>query len=53
MPDFENRLINEFGMRKTEQAWVQAWDLKSAPEATGTITAMTDMFFRLLDDLEE
>ncbi len=53
MPDFENRLVNEFGMRKTEQAWVQAWDLKTAPDPTSGATTLTDMFFQLFNDLDE
>jgi hypothetical protein len=53
MPDFEKRLVNELGMRKTEQAWVQAWDLKSAPKPTSPTSTLTEMFFRMLDDLDE
>jgi hypothetical protein len=32
MPDFERRLVDEFGLKKTQQAWVAAWDFNSAPK---------------------
>ena len=28
MPDFEQRLTADFGLRKTKQVWVDAWDLR-------------------------
>jgi len=28
MPDFEARLVGEFGMRKTSTEWIEAWDLR-------------------------
>lgn len=28
MPDFETRLVEEFGMRKTSTEWIEAWDLR-------------------------
>ena len=31
MPDFEKRLLRDFGMKKTQQVWLDAWDLTSAP----------------------
>ncbi|MCA9127331.1 MAG: hypothetical protein KDB22_09600 [Planctomycetales bacterium] len=32
LPDMERRLIDEFGLVKSEQAWLVAWDLTSASE---------------------
>ena len=28
MPDFETRLVEEFGMRKVSSEWIEAWDLR-------------------------
>ena len=28
MPDFETRLVEEFGMRRTSTKWIEAWDLR-------------------------
>lgn len=28
MPDFETRLVEEFGMRKISTEWIEAWDLR-------------------------
>jgi len=28
MPDFEKRLVDEFGMRRVSNEWVEAWDLR-------------------------
>lgn len=28
MPDFEKRLVEEFGMRRVSNEWVEAWDLR-------------------------
>ncbi len=53
MPDFEKRLTGELELRKTRQAWVQAWNLKSAPGKTSDPAAvLTDMFLQLMDDLD-
>ena len=51
MPDFEKRL-NQLGLRKTRQAWVDAWNLKPTPEsrAESPVNSITDMLFQLLDE---
>ena len=52
MPDFEKRLADELGMKRTKQIWVDAWDLTKAgkkPRATGT----AKMLFRLLDQMSK
>ena len=49
MPDFEKRLIEEFGMAKTKQIWVDAWDLTKAGKKPKT-NSTTKMLFRLLDE---
>ena len=28
MPDFEKRLVDEFGMRRVSNEWIEAWDLR-------------------------
>ena len=50
MPDFEKRLA-DLGLKKTRQAWVEAWDLQSKPEKAGAY-GLTDMFFELIDSIE-
>ena len=52
MPDFEKRLISDFGLKKTNQAWVQAWDLQSAPKNSSPASGVADMLFQLLDSIE-
>jgi len=50
MADFEKRLVKDFGMSKTKQVWVNAWDLTKAgqkPKTSGT----TKLLFQLLDEL--
>ncbi len=32
MPDFAKRLERDFGMKRTRQVWVDAWDLSRAPD---------------------
>lgn len=53
MPDFEKRLINDLGMRKTKHAWVDAWDLQSAPEKASPVTGIADMLFQLMDSIDQ
>ena len=51
MPDFEKRLVDDMGLRKTRQAWVEAWDLQSAPRNAGA-NGLAEMFFELIDAIE-
>ncbi len=45
MPDFENRLANELGMRPTKQVWLDAWNLNTAPAKPASPTSLLfDMF---------
>lgn len=32
MPDFEKRLLTDFGLKRQEEVWLLAWDLKSKAE---------------------
>ncbi|MEM7454194.1 MAG: hypothetical protein AAF456_07540 [Planctomycetota bacterium] len=51
MADFEQRLVNNFGLQMTEQVWVDAWDLNREIE-----TDMSDpmnMMMQLLNSLDE
>lgn len=32
LPDLEKHLVADFGMRKTGQAWLEAWDLTASPK---------------------
>ena len=52
MPDFEKRLTSELGLRKTRQAWVEAWDLKRSTNsrAKDPVNSIADMLFQLLDE---
>ncbi len=49
MPDFEKRLA-ELGMKKTDQVWVDAWDLT---KAGGKQKSPTSMLMNLLDQLSK
>jgi hypothetical protein len=31
MPDFERRLVEDFGMRRQGEEWLTAWDLRPRP----------------------
>ncbi len=53
MPDFEQRLVKELGLKKTRQAWVEAWDLQSAPSQESPMSGMADMFFQLIDSIDQ
>lgn len=51
MPDFEQRLTQQLGLKKTRQAWVEAWDLReSAASANSPFNSLADMLFRILDE---
>ena len=54
MPDFEKRLVSELGVKKTRQAWVEAWDLKNATssQTPSTVSNWANSIFRLIDELE-
>lgn len=45
MPDFEQRLANEFGLKPTKQVWLDAWDLQAAPAKS---TSPTNLLFDML-----
>jgi len=34
MPDFEKRLVGDLGMKRTQQVWIDAWDLTNAPPSS-------------------
>jgi hypothetical protein len=50
MPNFEKQLTEDFGLNKTKQVWVDAWDLTKAGTKTSN-NSPTDMMFRLLNEL--
>lgn len=50
MPDFEEQLTADFGLNKSKQVWVDAWDLTKAGTKKST-NSPTDMMFRLLNEL--
>lgn len=52
MPDFEQRLTNDFGLRKTKQAWVDAWDLQTAPPKPQS-NGLENLLFQLLDEISK
>ena len=52
MPDFEQRLITELDLEKTNQAWVEAWDLQSAPQTSQRGNGLGEMLFELMDSLD-
>lgn len=51
MPDFEERLLSELGLVKSEQVWVDAWDLTKAK--TNEDSGPASMFMKLLEKLED
>jgi hypothetical protein len=51
MPDFEERLREDFGMRPVETRWVSAWDLK--PGNMGKTADPLDLFKKLLEDVAQ
>jgi hypothetical protein len=50
MPDFEKRLVEDFGLKKSKQVWVDAWDLTKAGTKPKTSSA-SGMLFELLNEL--
>ena len=52
MPDFEQRLVEDFGLKKTKQVWVDAWDLTKAGTKNQR-NGSTDLMFRLLNELSK
>jgi hypothetical protein len=50
LPDLEKRLLSDFGMRKTGQAWLQAWNLTTSPEPE--IDEPTSLLLNLLKMLD-
>ena len=50
MPDFEQRLVQQMGARKTDQVWLDAWDLTTAGKAQNS-PART--LFNLLKQLDQ
>jgi hypothetical protein len=51
MPDFQERLQDDFGMRAVETRWVSAWDLK--PGNMGPSADPIKLFKKLLEDVGE
>ena len=51
MPDFEKRLTSEFGMKKSKQIWIDAWDLTKAAAPKTSSEGTTKMLFNLIDEL--
>lgn len=52
MPDFEKRLATEFGLKRSKQVWVNAWDLTQVanpPKSNST----TNGILRLLNELSK
>ena len=51
MPDFEKHLVSDFGLKKTEQTWLVAWDLQRGPNTSVTEPASMLMnLFKMLDE---
>lgn len=51
MPDFEKRLVEELGLVRAEQVWVDAWDLTQA-KTKGSNKAAS-LMMKLLEGLDE
>ncbi len=52
MPEFEKQLSEDFGLEKTNQVWVDAWDLTKSNAETGSSGA-TDLLMNLLNELSK
>ena len=50
MSDFEKRLNRNLGMKRTKQAWLEAWDLTTAPQSKSNSPAQ--MLFQLMKQLD-
>ncbi len=42
LPDFERRLLTEYGLKRAGERWLLAWDLKSVPQAASKRPSDTD-----------
>jgi hypothetical protein len=49
MPDFEQRLASELGLQPAKQVWLDAWDLKTAPEKPNSPTRLLFDMLRQLN----
>jgi hypothetical protein len=49
MPDFEQRLAEDFDLTPVDTRWVSAWDLK--PSNMGATAEPLDLFKKLLEDV--
>ena len=45
MPDFEKHLVADFGMKKSKQVWIDAWDLTKAGSKAAKQDGTTKMPF--------
>ncbi len=51
MPDFEKHLVADFGLRKSDQSWLVAWDLQRGPSSLANEpAAMLLNLFKMLDE---
>ena len=54
MPDFEKRLVKDFGMKKAQHVWVDAWDLKTAPrKQANEFSELGSLFMKLMDSIDQ
>ena len=54
MPDFEKRLVKDFGLKKTQHVWVDAWDLKTAPRKQASeFSELGSLFMKLMDSIDQ
>ncbi len=51
MTDFEQRLVGDFGLTKTDQVWVDAWDLQKEVESTAS--SPLNLMMQMLKALDE
>lgn len=54
MPDFEEHLVADFDLKKTQHVWVNAWDLTKAPRnnQASEFSELGSMFMNLLESLD-
>jgi hypothetical protein len=53
MPDFEKHLVADFGMKKSKQVWIDAWDLTKSGNKTTKADSTTKLLFQMLDELSK
>lgn len=54
MPDFEKRLVDDFDLEKTKHVWVNAWDLKTAPQnQVNEFSGIGSLFMKLMEELDQ